>query len=173
LLLAASILSLFAQTSSLQGVVTDQQGAAITEAVVSITNADTSAARKVLVNANGAYSFPQMPPGNYKLEVQHPGFRTFTSQVRLQINVPATLDIKMELGQVSEVVNVTEEVSQINTQNATIGNAFSQIQVRQLPIQTRNVVELLSAPTRRHRHRASDRRQGRSEQRHPRRRRRQ
>ncbi len=135
---------MFAQTSSLQGVVTDQQGAAITEAVVSITNTDTSAARKVLVNANGAYSFPQMPPGNYKLEVQNPGFRTFTSQVRLQINVPSTLDIKMELGQVSEVVNVTEEVSQINTQNATIGNAFSQIQVRQLPIQTRNVVDLLS-----------------------------
>lgn len=137
-------MSLFAQTSSLQGLVTDQQGAAITEAVVSITNTDTSAARKVLVNATGAYAFPQMPPGNYKIEVQHPGFRTYTSKLRLQINVPATLDVKLELGQVTEVVNVSEELSAINTQNATIGNAFTQVQVRQLPLQTRNVVELLS-----------------------------
>jgi hypothetical protein len=144
LLLAASLLSLYAQTSSLQGIVTDQQGAAIPEAVVSITNTDTSASRKVLVNANGGYAFPQMPPGAYKIEVQHPGFRTFNSQLRLQINVPATLDIKLELGQVSEVINVTEEVATINTQNATVGNAFNEVQVRQLPLQTRNVVELLS-----------------------------
>ena len=144
LLLAASLLSLYAQSSSLQGVVTDQQGAAITEAVVSITNTDTSAARKVIVNATGTYSFLQVPPGTYKVEIQHPGFRTYNSNVRLAINVPSTLDVKLELGQVSEVVNVSEEMSQINTQNATIGNAFSQVQVRQLPLQTRNVVELLS-----------------------------
>lgn len=133
-----------AQTSSLQGLVTDQQGAAIAEAVVSIINSDTSAARKVIVNETGSYSFAQVPPGAYKLEVQHPGFRTYKSQVRLQINVPSSLDIKLELGQVSEVVNVSEEMSAINTQNATIGNAFTQIQVRQLPLQTRNVVDLLS-----------------------------
>ena len=144
MLLAASLLSLYAQSSSLQGVVTDQQGAAITEAVVSITNIDTSAARKVIVNATGSYSFLQVPPGTYKVEIQQPGFRTYNSNVRLAINVPSTLDVKLELGQVSEVVNVSEEMSQINTQNATIGNAFSQVQVRQLPLQTRNVVELLS-----------------------------
>jgi hypothetical protein len=144
LLFAASILSLSAQTSSLQGLVTDQQGAAITEAVVSITNIDTSAARKVIVNPAGTYAFPQLPPGTYKVDVQHPGFRTYNSRVRLQINVPATLDVKLELGQVSEVINVSEEVAAINTQNATIGNAFTEVQVRQLPLQTRNVVELLS-----------------------------
>lgn len=137
-------MSLYAQTSSLAGLVTDQQGAAVPEAVVSITNADTSAARKVIVNANGSYSFAQMPPGNYKIEIQHPGFRTHTSQVRLQINVPSTLDVKLELGQVSEVINVNEDVTTVNTQNATVGNAFTEVQVRQLPLQTRNVVDLLS-----------------------------
>lgn len=144
MLLAASLFGLHAQSSSLQGLVTDQQGAVISEAVVTITNADTSAARKVLVNTQGGYSFLQMPPGKYNIEVQHPGFRTYTSNVRLQINVPSTLDIKLELGQVSEVINVNEEVATVNTQNATIGNAFTQVQVRQLPLQTRNVVELLS-----------------------------
>ncbi|HEU0122977.1 MAG TPA: carboxypeptidase-like regulatory domain-containing protein [Bryobacteraceae bacterium] len=137
-------MTLCAQTSSLQGTVSDQQGAAITEAVVSLTNTDTSASRKVIVNTTGAYAFQQMPPGQYKIEIQHPGFRTYNSQVRLQINVPSTLDVKLELGQVSEVINVTEEVAAINTQNATVGNAFTEVQVRQLPLQTRNVVELLS-----------------------------
>ena len=137
-------MSLHAQTSSLQGLVTDQQGAAIADAAVSIANTDTTAARKVIVSATGSYTFPQMPPGNYRVEVQHPGFRTYKSQVRLQIGIPATLDVKLELGQVSEVVNVNEEVAAVNTQNATVGNAFTEVQVRQLPLQTRNVVELLS-----------------------------
>jgi hypothetical protein len=64
-------------------------------------------------------------------------------QARLQVNTPATLDIKLELGQVNETVNVTAEAPAINTQNATIGNPFTEQQIRQLPLQTRNVVELL------------------------------
>lgn len=137
-------MTLSAQTSSLQGVVADQQGATLPSAVVSLTNLDTSASRKVIVNETGVYAFSQMPPGAYKLEVQLPGFRTYTSQLRLQVNVPTTLDVKLELGQVSEVVNVNEEAPAINVQNATVGNAFAEVQVRQLPLQTRNVVELLS-----------------------------
>lgn len=122
----------------------DPQGAVIGEAVVTITNTDTSASRTALSSNAGAYSFAQVPPGPYKLEVKKPGFRTQTAQVRLQINVPATLDLTLEVGQVSEVVNVSGEALSINTQNATVGNAFAEVQVRQLPLQTRNVVELLS-----------------------------
>lgn len=144
LLLAASALSAFAQTSSLQGLVTDQQGAVVPAAVVTLTNAGTAAFRKSVAAESGAYAFTQMPPGEYELEVQHPGFRTYVSQLRLQVDLPATLDIKLELGQVSEVVNVNEDAPAINVQNATIGNAFAEVQVRQLPLQTRNVVELLS-----------------------------
>ncbi|MCX6591932.1 MAG: TonB-dependent receptor [Acidobacteria bacterium] len=139
-----AMLPLAAQSSSLQGTITDGQKAAIAESIISITNTDTAAARKALASATGAYSFVQLPPGNYKLEVQKPGFRTFTTQIRLQINTPATLDIQLEVGQVSETINVTEEAASVNTQNATIGNAFTEIQVRQLPLQTRNIVELLS-----------------------------
>jgi hypothetical protein len=138
------MLSLHAQTSSLQGTVADQQGAAIADAVVSITNTDTAAARKAVASTTGTYAFPQVPPGTYMVDVTHPGFRSYKSQVRLQVSVPATLDIKLELGQVTEVINVNAEVAAINTQNATVGNAFMEVQVRQLPLQTRNVVELLS-----------------------------
>lgn len=140
----AALLPLMAQTSSLQGVLTDAQQAAVADGVITLTNLETNAQRKALASPTGAYSFLQMPPGQYRIEAQHPGFRSFSSQIRLQINTPATLNIELELGQVTETVNVNEEVAVVNTQNATIGSPFTQMQVRQLPLQTRNVVELLA-----------------------------
>ena len=138
------VLPLVAQTSSLQGVVTDAQSGAVPEAFVTAVNQSTAAARKALSNAAGAYSFLQVPPGTYKLTVEKPGFRAFVTEVRLQIDTPATLDIKLELGQVTETVNVEAEASAINTQNASVGNPFTELQVKGLPLQTRNVVALLS-----------------------------
>ena len=64
--------------------------------------------------------------------------------MELQINTPATLNITLEVSSVSESVNVEAEAPTINTSDAAMGNAFTQTQVRQLPLQTRNVVELLS-----------------------------
>lgn len=144
LLLLGGIIPLAAQTSSLQGTLADAQGAAIPNAVVTLTNLETSAARKSVANTQGAYSFPQIPPGKYQVETQCPGFRTTIQQVTLQVDVPTTLNIQLEVGQVSETINVEESIPAVNTTNATLGNAFNQVQVRQLPLQTRNVVELLS-----------------------------
>ena len=64
--------------------------------------------------------------------------------VQLQVNTPATLDVGMDLGSAVDVVNVEAEATPINTVDPSIGNAFSERQVRQLPLGTRNVVELLS-----------------------------
>src|SRR5205085_7129091 len=64
--------------------------------------------------------------------------------VQLQVNTPATLDLRMAVGSTSDVVNAAAEAAEINTVDASIGNAFSKRQVRQLPLGTRNVVELLS-----------------------------
>jgi hypothetical protein len=92
----------------------------------------------------GAYSLLQVQPGTYKVEVQKPGFTTYVSEVRLQVNVPTTLNIQLAIGQTTETVNVVAEAAQVNTQDATIGNPFTETQVRELPLQTRNVVALLS-----------------------------
>ncbi|MCX6589739.1 MAG: TonB-dependent receptor [Acidobacteria bacterium] len=143
-LLLASSAVLLAQSSSLQGTVSDQQGAAVPDAVVSITNQETAVSRRGLSSATGTYSFPQIPPGNYRLEVQKPGFKASAQQVRLQINTPATIDLKLEIGQVSESINVLAETPAVNTQNASVGNPFTELQIRQLPLLTRNVVDLLS-----------------------------
>ena len=137
-------LSLAAQTSSLQGLITDAQSGAIPEAVVTATNQSTSAVRKTLSGATGGYSFVQLPPGAYKIAVEKPGFRSYTAELRLQIDTPASLNIQMELGQVTESVSVEAEALAINTQNASVGNPFTENQIKGLPLQTRNVVALLS-----------------------------
>jgi len=142
-LFVAGILPLAAQTSSLQGVVSDTQAGAIPEAIVTIANQGTSAARKTITDATGAYSFVQVAPGPYKVTVEKPGFRAYNATVRLQIDTPATVNIQMELGQVNETVNVTAEAVTINTTNASIGNPFTETQIKALPLETRNIVGLL------------------------------
>ena len=142
--LLGSALPLSAQTSSLEGVVTDSQGAVVPDAVVTITNTDTSAARKEASNGKGAYEFLQVLPGPYHVEVQKPGFKSRVSRLALQVNVPETLNFQLEVGQVTDVVTITAEATQINTQDATVGNPFTETQIQALPLQTRNVVALLS-----------------------------
>src|SRR5215472_14519739 len=143
-LFAATTLPLGAQTSSLQGVVTDAQGAAIPAAIVTVTNSDTSASRKEVTDDTGTYRMLQLVPGPYKIEVQKDGFKTKTSNLALQVDVPATLNVQLDVGESVETVSVTAEATQINTENATVGNPFTETQVQQLPLQTRNVVALLS-----------------------------
>ena len=112
--------------------------------VVSLTNVDTGAARQVLSGSDGTYNFLQMPPGNYRVEAKQPGFSVFVEDVRLQIDTPATLNIALKLGQTTETVNVSAEAAPlINTESASVGTPFTETQIRQLPLQTRNIVDLL------------------------------
>ena len=144
LFLFAATLPLAAQTSSLQGVITDAQGAVIPAAIVTVTNTDTSASRKEVTDDTGTYRMLQMVPGPYKIEAQKAGFKTKTANLALQVDVPATLNVQLDVGESVETVSVTAEATQINTENATVGNPFTETQVQQLPLQTRNVVALLS-----------------------------
>ncbi|HEY2383780.1 MAG TPA: TonB-dependent receptor [Terriglobia bacterium] len=136
---------LAAQTSSLQGLITDPTSAIVPGAAVTITNTETSATRQELTDELGAYKFLQVLPGPYKVEVQLPGFTTKVSQVILQVGQPATLNLELAVGQATDVVNVMAETTTVNTQDATVGNPFTEKQVIELPLQTRNVVALLSA----------------------------
>ncbi|MFN9896990.1 MAG: carboxypeptidase-like regulatory domain-containing protein, partial [Acidobacteriota bacterium] len=138
--------NLYAQAlTSLRGTVTDSQGGAIPATAVSLISKDTGATRKVLADDQGGYQFLQVPPGAYTVKAEKPGFSINQSNdVRLVVSTPATLDIRLEVGQTSETINVTGDAPALNTVDATIGNAFNETQVRQLPLATRNVVELLS-----------------------------
>jgi len=132
-------------TTSLRGTISDPSGAVIPGAAVTISSAENGASRRSTTDAQGEYNFLQVAPGIYKLVAEKPGFATMTKgEITLLVNTPATLDLRMSLGTTGEVVNVASDASQVNTTDASVGNPFSETQVRQLPLQTRNVVELLS-----------------------------
>src|SRR5271165_5312400 len=145
-LTAAVPFSGFAQsTTLLRGTVTDPQSAVITGAVVTLSNAATGFNRSVTTGSGGEYQFVQVAPGTYKIVVEMVGFASLTrTDVQLLVNTPTTLDLRMELGKTTDTINVTAEASTINTVDASVGNAFSQQQVSELPLETRNVVQLLS-----------------------------
>src|SRR5271167_1337097 len=94
-------------TTSLRGTVTDASGAIIPGVVVSLNSTGTGSKRQVVTGENGVYQFLQIPPGTYQVSVEKPGFATLTrDSVQLQVNTPATLDLRMEVGSTSDVVNV-------------------------------------------------------------------
>jgi hypothetical protein len=131
--------------SSLRGAVKDNQGGAVPGAVVDLVRTDTGLRRNMMTDATGEYAFAQVPPGSYTVTVQKPGFSILTQRgVLLQVNTPAILNMTLEVASVSESVNVEGEAPAINLDNAAIGIGFNENQVRHLPLQTRNVVELLS-----------------------------
>ena len=145
ILLTSSFFVYGQTTTSLRGVISDPTGAVIPGAVVSLTNTGTGFKRQSLTNEEGVYQFLQAPPGTYQVTVEKTGFTTaLRDGVQLQVNTPGTLDLRMEIGSTTDVVNVEADATSINTVDASIGNPFSEQQVRQLPLGTRNVVELLS-----------------------------
>src|SRR5204862_4445624 len=113
----------FAQTSgSIAGVIVDQSGSAIPGATVGLTNTGTNAARSVLTNDAGAYSFPTLPPGIYNLKAEKTGFKALVqNQVEIQVQQNARIDFRLEVGQVTESIEVTAGAEAIITENATVG----------------------------------------------------
>ncbi len=146
LTLAGAALLLHGQsTSSLRGTITDQQGAVVPEAVVTLNNSSTGWSRQIVTDGTGEYQFLQVTPGEYKLTAAKPGFSTVTREkLELLVNVPSTLDLRLEIGATGELVEVSAESQLVSTVDASVGNAFNQNQIRQLPLDTRNIVQLLS-----------------------------
>jgi hypothetical protein len=146
LCLAWAVVAFAQSTTSLTGTVTDPTGAVIPNATITVENVDTGLKRSTTTDATGSYSFPQMPPGLYRVTAAAAGFRTTTiPDVRLLVNNPATLNIRMEVGQITETVAVTAEAVQVNTTDASIGNAIGTKPVVELPLNARNIISLLAA----------------------------
>jgi hypothetical protein len=132
-------------TSSVRGVVTDKTGAAIVGAKVTVVNAAQGLHREGATDGTGAYEFPALPPGSYVLTIESKGFRKFEQKnLQLQVNSPATVNAMLEVGSAAEVIEVSASAVTLNTTDASLGSAFSENQVKQLPLEAGNVPELLS-----------------------------
>jgi hypothetical protein len=132
-------------TTSLRGTVTDKTGAAIVGAKVTLTSASQALQREMLTGTTGEYEFLALPPGTYILTVEMTNFRKFEQKnLQLLVNTPATVNAALEIGVATQTVEVSAQAVTLNTTDASLGNAFNENQVRQLPLEGRNVPDLLS-----------------------------
>ena len=133
-------------SSTVQGTVKDPQGNLVSGATVTLTDPAKNFSRTQQTNADGAYVFTAIPPGTYKLDVTAPGFKTASaSGLVALVDTPTVRDVQLEIGAVSETVDVTSAAeAAINTSDASIGNSFERKRIAELPLNANNVVGLLS-----------------------------
>ena len=148
LLFSASALTCFGQafSANLTGVVTDPKGASIPNVSVKITNTATSDVRQTKSSDDGRYTFSQIPPGAYELSSETPGFKTFLQRnVTLVANQSGELNIAMQLGEITQTVEVDANLEQVDSQTANQSVTLDLKQVLELPVNARNPFVLVHA----------------------------
>jgi len=131
-------------TGAIQGVVTDPQGASVAGAKVTLTNTDTGVqTAEGTSKTDGSFVFPLLPPGNYKITIQAPGFKaTVLSDIKVEVTKVTVANATLQLGEVSSEVTVSESAIQVDTRTATTGDVIEGTQIRSIPLPTRNFLDL-------------------------------
>lgn len=120
-------------TSRVTGSVTDSAGAAVAGATVTLTNEATNLRLTTTTSGSGAYVFDLIQPGFYKVSVEKEGFKRFeSSRNQVLVNIPSTINVALEVGDVSAVVSVEGSAEQVTT--ATSGNVGSTLDTRQIEL---------------------------------------
>ncbi len=130
-------------TGAITGVVTDPSGAAVKGAAVTVTDTERGTSQKVQTNSEGVYNFPQVSIGQYSVRVEASGFQSAVrSNVMLELNLTATIDFKMNIGQVSQTLEVTDAALPLQTQTTEVGSVMEASAIANLPLETRNYNQL-------------------------------
>ncbi len=130
-------------TAEVLGTVTDSTGGLVSGAIVTATNLATGLHSAAITDSKGNYTVIQLPPGNYKVTAEAPGFkRGVLESVTLQVDQRQPADFKLEVGQVTESMNVTSEGPDVQTETATVGGVVVNDQTAELPLNGRNFLEL-------------------------------
>jgi len=131
-------------TTNIVGTVTDSSGASVPGAQITATNTGTNQTRTTQTNAQGDYRLEFLPTGTYNVEVSVPNFKKIIrTGIVLQADQPARVDAQLQLGQVTETVQVTSEIPLVNTSNPEIGRTIDTHEIINLPIVNRNAYTLL------------------------------
>src|SRR5881409_2445707 len=130
---------------SIAGAITDPAGGAVTEAQVTLTNLGTAEKRTQPTGADGLYSFVNLLPGNYRIEVEKQGFKRITREpVVVQVQQSTKIDVALQVGQVSETVEVTAETPLLQTEDSSLGQVVEQRKANELPLNGRNIYNLIT-----------------------------
>lgn len=131
-------------TTSLRGTITDTSGALVPGAAIIITRSATGQSQKTETDAHGQYQFQQLEPGTWTVAVAATGFGSQSKVGELLVSKPATIDFTIGVVAVAQTVNVSAETATLNTSDATLGNAVDNQTIQSLPMEDRNVPDLLS-----------------------------
>ena len=140
-----SPISTCAQVSgaTLSGTVTDQTGAAVPNAQITVTDVGKQTTRTVTTDSDGFYTAPNLVPGVYEVRATAPGFSTMVqSGIQLTVGAKQALNISMAVGQVTETVQVTTEAPQVELTSSAVGNVVNSTTVVELPLNGRDWSQL-------------------------------
>jgi hypothetical protein len=130
-----------ANTGTIVGTVHDTSGAVLPGVSVTIRNEGTNIGRDVVSSASGDYSAPLLPPGNYEVSADLPGFvKKVIGNVQLQVNQTIRIDFSLGLAGVQQEVSVTAAAPLIQTETSAMGQVVGQVQIENLPLNERNFV---------------------------------
>ena len=130
---------------SLSGTVSDPAGATVPGAVLTLSNEGTGDVRTVNSDANGAYQFLSLTPGSYRLQAESPGFkRLLRPGISVEVNQSIRIDLGLEVGAVTESVEVVAATPLIEAQTSSLGQIVDSRKVRDLPLNGRNPLALVA-----------------------------
>ena len=144
LFLSANTAGLAQGTAEISGTVRDQSGAVLPGAELSATQIQTGFMRNAITNETGFYTLPNLPVGPYKLEVSLPGFRTYVQTgLILEVNSRPVINVALEIGQVTEQVEVQANAAMVETRSVGVGQVVENARILELPLNGRQVTDLI------------------------------
>src|ERR1051325_10699402 len=131
-------------TAQISGTVSDQSGAVLPGVEVTATQIETGISRMTTTNETGSYALTNLPLGPYRLETSLPGFRAFVQTgITLRVNDSPVIDIALQVGQVTEQVEVQANASLVETRSVGVGRTMEAERIVELPLNGRNAQELM------------------------------
>ncbi len=138
--------SLFSQTTTgrILGTITDQTGASVAGANVTVTDVQRGTTRSVTTDTSGGYVVSNLIPGVYRVRAEAKGFKAVERpSVQVEVAVDLSVDLSLPPGDVKETIVVTDEVPLVNTTTSTLGGTLSNQEINDLPLNGRNYENLL------------------------------
>lgn len=131
-------------TAQIGGAVKDTSGGVLPGADVTATQTETGLKRTTITDANGAFTLPNLPIGPYRVDVNLPGFKSYSrTGIVLQVNATPTINVELSLGAVEETVQVQAVAPMIETRNMGVGEVMDNKRIQELPLNGRNAADLL------------------------------
>src|SRR5438046_7285553 len=133
-------------TADVKGVVTDQAGASVPKAKITVTSKETGESRVVPADEEGRFAANQLKIGLYSVQAEAPGFRTAVTEALLRSGETSAVNFKLEVGQVTESVTVSDAVSPLDTTNAQIQVSIEGAKIQDIPVGRNPLLFALTSP---------------------------